>query len=102
MITGLLVLLASALIAWWIAGARSLAYLLYYLSFAPFVTLDHGFHESESESDAFFLGLAWRGEACESLEQALLVVFTDAVTLIAHDAASLLVFDGNQNHEKGK
>lgn len=40
MITGLLVLLASALIAWWLSGARSAAYLLYYVSFTPFVTLD--------------------------------------------------------------
>ncbi|MBI5433365.1 MAG: O-antigen ligase family protein [Planctomycetes bacterium] len=36
---GLVVLLASAVFAWWLSGARSLAYLLYYLSFAPFLTL---------------------------------------------------------------
>ncbi len=40
MIIGLLVLLASALIAWWLSGSRSVAYLLYYLSFTPFVTLE--------------------------------------------------------------
>jgi len=40
MIPGLAVLLLTAAVAWWLSGSRSVAYLLLYLSFAPFVTLD--------------------------------------------------------------
>ncbi|MCK6445169.1 MAG: O-antigen ligase family protein [Planctomycetes bacterium] len=39
MIFGLAALICSAFAAWWLSGARSVAYLCYYLSFAPFVTL---------------------------------------------------------------
>lgn len=37
---GYLLLVAITLLAWWLSGSRSPAYLLYYLSFTPFVTLD--------------------------------------------------------------
>lgn len=37
---GFALLVTAALAAWWLAGARSFAYLVYYLSFVPFVTLD--------------------------------------------------------------
>lgn len=37
---GFILLVCSAVAAWWIAGARSFAYLVYYLCFVPFVTLD--------------------------------------------------------------
>lgn len=40
MTVGLLVLLACSLLAWWLSGARRLAWLVYYVSFVPFVTLD--------------------------------------------------------------
>lgn len=40
MSTGLVVLIAFSVLAWWMSGARSLVYLAYYLAFAPFVTLD--------------------------------------------------------------
>ncbi|MBK7874825.1 MAG: hypothetical protein IPJ77_03590 [Planctomycetes bacterium] len=40
MTIGFLILLACTLAAWWLSGARSLAYLVYYASFVPFVTLD--------------------------------------------------------------
>lgn len=37
---GFALLVSSAIAAWWLAGARSFAYLVYYLAFVPFVTLD--------------------------------------------------------------
>lgn len=39
MILGLVALIGSSIAAWWLSGSRSIAYLCYYLSFAPFVTL---------------------------------------------------------------
>ena len=40
MTPGFAILLLSVLLLWWLAGSRSCAYLLYGLSFIPFVTLD--------------------------------------------------------------
>jgi len=40
MTNGYLLLFGVTLLAWWLAGSRSLAHLCYYLCFTPFVTLD--------------------------------------------------------------
>ena len=40
MTSGLLALALCTLLALWLSGARSLAWLAYYASFVPFVTLD--------------------------------------------------------------
>lgn len=40
MTEGLIVLVLATACAWWLSGARTFAYLLYFASFAPFVTLD--------------------------------------------------------------
>jgi O-antigen ligase len=40
MITFLFVSMGAALLAWCLSGARSLAYLLYFLAYVPFLTLD--------------------------------------------------------------
>ena len=53
MITFLIVALGAALLAWYLSGARSLAYLLYFIAYVPFLSLDA---EAGGMSDLSALG----------------------------------------------